>query len=802
ILDPQRFTRGVPVVPAQRDAVMVRRLKSDLRQLDIDDFPERRVIEVALRHDGAAWIARHTAGETWALGDAEPFELRLAQLLAEYTALVQPRKGRGRLVFVNLQKRLLSSVEAFFRTLQLHARAVREGRAGIDPQLPFPEEPAEAPRPDAAGDGPDAEYGPDEAGEEAETHAEIAAASRRLPTPQGRALALLDEMLELAERYRAVPDAKALALLDWIRRHQCPAVRAGGAAGSPEERRWDGRRLLVFTEYADTKLYLRRILAAAFAGTADGDRRLLEFHGGMSDDQREHVQRSFNRPPDEHPVRVLLATDAAREGVNLQGYCADLFHFDVPWNPARLEQRNGRLDRTLQPSREVRCHYFVYPQREEDRVLSLLVVKVDRIRRELGSLSAVLMDRLAELLENGGIGAGTAGEIEAAEQTGDAGGKTATVREELEAGRLDAAQGVDLAKLRKETDEAARILEDSRRVLDPDPALLREVVDVGLRWADAAGPLRPADPPVDPQDPTVQVFELPAMPESWQATLDTLRPARERGEPVWEHRRRPPLPVTFRPVPRLAGDRAHLHLQHPFIQRILARFLAQGYSAHDLARVTVLRTSYEARARVLAFGRLSLFGPGAVRLHDEILTVAALWLDGGGPGHLEPFADAAEREALAGFERLLRELPHQDGGDPFRGLTPHLRDRLTAAAPGDFAALWPALREEADGRVHDAELKLTARGQKEAADLRRILETQKLAIRKALGDQQQLAFQFTEAEKLQRDQFERDRQWMERRLVDIDREIAHEPEQLRGLYRVVLPRLEPVGMVYLWPETR
>jgi hypothetical protein len=819
ILDPQRFTRGVPVAPGQLEAVMVRRLKSDLRKLGIPGIPERRVLEIALEHDGAAWAARFPGDAPLPLAAAEPFELRLSQLLAEYAALVQPRKKRGRLVFVNLQKRLLSSVEAFYRTLQLHARAVREGRAGIDPRLPFSEEDPAAAEATAAGlreacgDGSGAEYGPDETDgteEDAALAAEIADASRRLPTPQGRALAILDEMLELAERYRAVPDAKALALVDWIRRHQCAAVRVGGAAGSAAERRWDGagdgngRRLLVFTEYADTKVYLRRILAAAFAGTVEGDRRLLEFHGGMSDAQREQVQRAFNSPPHEHPVRVLLATDAAREGVNLQGHCADLFHFDVPWNPARMEQRNGRIDRTLQESPEVRCHYFVYPQREEDRVLSLLVLKVERIRRELGSLSAVLMDRFAELLETGGIAAGTAADLEAAEQgggVGGVGGKAATVREELEAERADAA---GIARLRRETEEAGKILEDSRRVLDPDPALLREVVDIGLRWAEAAGPLRPADPPVDPQDPTVQVFELPAMPESWRATLDTLRPPRERGEPIWEHWKKPPLPVTFRPVPRLAGDRAHLHLQHPFVQRILARFLAQGYSAHDLARVTALRTPYEERPRVLAFGRLSLFGPGAVRLHDEIITVAALWLDGGGPGHLEPFADAAEREALAGFERLLRELPHQPGpaGDPFRGLPPQLRERLAGAAPGAFAALWPALREEADGRVHDAERKLTARGLKEAADLRRILETQKQAIRKTLGDQQQTRIEWTEAERFQREQFERDRQWMERRLADIDREIAHEPEQLRGLYRVVLPRLEPVGMVYLWPETR
>src|SRR5438477_10564566 len=112
----------------------------------------------------------------------------------------------------------------------------------------------------------------------------------------------------------------------------------------------------------------------------------MEFHGGMSDEQRDEVQRAYNGSPDEHPVRILLATDAAREGVNLQGSCADLIHFDVPWNPARMEQRNGRIDRALQPSPVVRCHYFIYEQRTEDVVLEKLVSKVETIQRELGSL--------------------------------------------------------------------------------------------------------------------------------------------------------------------------------------------------------------------------------------------------------------------------------------------------------------------------------------------------------------------------------------------------------------------------------
>ncbi|CAN5875839.1 hypothetical protein BH24ACI4_BH24ACI4_33630 [soil metagenome] len=86
---------------------------------------------------------------------------------------------------------------------------------------------------------------------------------------------------------------------------------------------------------------------------------IATFHGGMVDEAREDVKRAFNSAPEKNPLRVLIATDAAREGVNLQNYCADLFHFDVPWNPSRLEQRNGRTDRKLQREEEVRCAWRI-----------------------------------------------------------------------------------------------------------------------------------------------------------------------------------------------------------------------------------------------------------------------------------------------------------------------------------------------------------------------------------------------------------------------------------------------------------
>jgi hypothetical protein len=92
------------------------------------------------------------------------------------------------------------------------------------------------------------------------------------------------------------------------------------------------------------------------------------------------IKTAFNEHPSKDPLRILLCKDAAREGLNLQAHCFNLFHFDVPWNPSRLEQRNGRIDRKLQPSNTVYCHYFVYTQRSEDRGLARIM---GRPRRRL-----------------------------------------------------------------------------------------------------------------------------------------------------------------------------------------------------------------------------------------------------------------------------------------------------------------------------------------------------------------------------------------------------------------------------------
>ena len=132
---------------------------------------------------------------------------------------------------------------------------------------------------------------------------------------------------------------------------------------------WNDRRLIIFTEWEDTRRWLERRLREALAETDQVDDRIAVFTGATGQDRREEVKAAFNADPAKEPLRILICTDAAREGINLQTYCADLIHFDLPWNPSRLEQRNGRIDRKLQPAKQVFCRYFRYEQREADIVL-------------------------------------------------------------------------------------------------------------------------------------------------------------------------------------------------------------------------------------------------------------------------------------------------------------------------------------------------------------------------------------------------------------------------------------------------
>ena len=138
-------------------------------------------------------------------------------------------------------------------------------------------------------------------------------------------------------------------------------------------------KLIVFTEHRDTAEFLvRRLESLGFTG------QIALIHGGLPYEQREHQVEFFRRPATEGGANYLVATDAAGEGINLQ-FCWLMVNYDIPWNPARLEQRMGRIHRYGQQRDPVVIVNLVAGGTREGRVLKTLLDKLEAIRRQLRS---------------------------------------------------------------------------------------------------------------------------------------------------------------------------------------------------------------------------------------------------------------------------------------------------------------------------------------------------------------------------------------------------------------------------------
>ncbi len=779
ILDPQRFCRGVTVNQKLLDAVMVRRLKQDLRDIGDRDFPERKVIPMVVDN----------------LPEDAP-ELRLSILLQEYRSLREERlkdvsksaQNTAMLVITSLQKRLLSCIEAFARTLKVHQNAIEKARKQ-EREVANKENLRNYPLLLQTPGSDDERAEISEAEVEAEEDSQMTAASKNAVWGiTHRELELLEEMSQIAAMARYQADGRIDLLINWIRQNLCPDLGKDGAI-------WNHRRVLVFTEYTDTKRYLVQQLSSAIANSHLENQRIDTFHGGMGDDRREAIKAAFNAEPSEHPLRILIATDAAREGVNLQNHCADLFHFDIPWNPSRMEQRNGRIDRKLQREAVVRCHYFVFPQRSEDRVLDVLVRKTATIQQELGSLSPVVEKNISKLLDKG-IRASQERDLTEAINDADTNNeelviKGSAIKEELEAVR------VRNQKLHQQQVELEDMLRDSRRWLGLDERHFRNALCASLEIM-GAKPLEPLNSQEAVKDPDRARWVLPALDEkagndpTWANTLDTLRPPRQKKQRLWDWRKETEIrPVVFRDPGTLDGKVVHLHLEHRMVQRLLGRFLSQGFLYDELTRACVCLTD-DPVPKVIALGRLSLYGEGAARLHDEIIAVAAEWIapEARGRGTLRPLTETEKKDVLQELEDCLAT-------PALTNVSESIKQRFKEYAARDVEDLIPHLEKRADTLTERAKKKLVERGIKEAKEMKKLLEEQRDRILKQEKQYQVHQLSLFNTDELR--QLEADMRHWRIRVGELEKEIIAEPERIEKGYQVKADRVEPVGLVYLYP---
>ncbi len=197
-------------------------------------------------------------------------------------------------------------------------------------------------------------------------------------------LEALVAMQEKAEAISPESESKTAALAAKLRE-----IRAANPA----------EKVVVFTEFRDTLMHLARGLGIETRPDA-----VELFHGGMPQQARDSALRRFLKSD---WINLMIATDAAGEGIDIQDGCRILIHNELPWNPNRMEQRNGRVDRYGQKGRP-EIFYFRLAGSIESEVLSALYSKLDAIRNELGSISDVLgsvdAGKIGEIIARGGPG--------------------------------------------------------------------------------------------------------------------------------------------------------------------------------------------------------------------------------------------------------------------------------------------------------------------------------------------------------------------------------------------------------------
>ncbi|WP_198032610.1 hypothetical protein [Mesorhizobium sp. WSM2561] len=305
---------------------------------------------------------------------------------------------------------------------------------------------------------------------------------------------------------------------------------------------------------------------------------------------------------------------------------------------------------------------------------------------------------------------------------------------------------------------------------------------------------------LDPDHPSF------AKDASWASLFDELRPgrpARPKDRARWR-RETPVRGLVFQPPRIIEGepepqDVVQLHLEHRLVKRLISRFASQGFRA-DVGRITAI-AGPGAQPRVVLIGRLSLFGPGARRLHEEIIPITAAWRDSRrDEAPLAPFAQAGEAATIAQLDDALR-----DGAALGSGVIA----RLAASAGRDIADLRPHLEARAAELEAAAKTELAENGRREGDEMSLLLRRQIDKVRQAMREKQppaQMEFDLSSDEQRQQAeketrQFEADRRSWDGKLLRLQDDLEHEPQNVRDGYEVRARQLEPLGLIYLWPAT-
>lgn len=547
MIDNQRFARGVDLDETALRQVAVRRLKRDLPQKSFK-LREVRVLNFEPTQD-----------------ESDAYDL-LIEFTSRRNADVKQARGKqaSDLATIILKKRFFSSPTAFASTAETYLAA----RGDDGNRIPEYE--------DVLGE----EMADEEEGrlEQPELEA-LRSAKRALAPLSSKDEEDLQSLINWGRSYDGRPDSKLEALLALLE----GVLKIDGLGFSDE-------RIVIFTEYVNTLTWLKDVLEAYGFG---GD-RIAVIDGSTDAETREILRARFTADPKSEPVRILLATDAAGEGIDLQTYCHRLVNFDIPFNPNRLEQRIGRIDRYGQNQIPLVWHPRAVQDSTNPRnfakdtdLLARVAQKISRVRADLGSASEIIAPDLQRELGFGTVSSKNT-KTDVGEQV-----INKVLQEEHEMSR-------ELTKL-------ADRLESSRDKLHLHERNLLRVLEEGLRIS-GQPPLEKISDPME----IAQIYNVPAgLSRSWVPALEGL-----------DTRLKPGIlrPITF-DQERAAQqvDVVYMHLGHPLVQRAARALRSEVWTRtdqiHGVSAVVVDGLDQSFAAGV---ARLVLVGEGGVRLHEEV----------------------------------------------------------------------------------------------------------------------------------------------------------------------------------------
>ncbi len=370
------------------------KFRHGVHQVEVSDLMRRMVKENLLKFDGKPLFPERIAYTVpYKLSDAEA---RLYKEVTEYVReqfnraeALQNDKRAGTVGFALtiLQRRLASSPEAIYQSL----RRRRERLEKRLRELELLQRGSAVPAASLAGrvldadDVEDLEEAPENEVEAAEEEILDQATAAATVTELKAEIATLSHLETLAaEVRRSGQDTKWRELSHLLGELFTPGGLGGriaepsapyGAGPVPRPVPSPRQKLVLFTEHRDTLSYLERQIGSLLGRPQS----IVLLHGGMGREERRKAQESFLHDPE---VQVLLATDAAGEGINLQRAHL-MVNYDLPWNPNRLEQRFGRIHRIGQT--EV-CHLWnlVAEETREGDVYRRLLEKLEEARLALG----------------------------------------------------------------------------------------------------------------------------------------------------------------------------------------------------------------------------------------------------------------------------------------------------------------------------------------------------------------------------------------------------------------------------------